>query len=66
MLPTYFSSASGLIKTLKAASDPPQAGLPLKINIALEAWQRDSFHVPRKADVLRDWVIETWTRNHKG
>ncbi|OCF78752.1 hypothetical protein I204_00696 [Kwoniella mangroviensis CBS 8886] len=66
MLPAYLTSASGLIKNLKAASDPPQSGFPLKIDIALEAWQQDSFHVPRKADVLRDWVIETWTRNHKG
>ncbi|WWC92406.1 uncharacterized protein L201_007363 [Kwoniella dendrophila CBS 6074] len=64
--PSYLTSASSLIKALKSASDPPQSDGPNKIDIALSAWQQTSFHVPRKADVLRDWIIEAWSRNHKG
>ncbi|WRT70797.1 uncharacterized protein IL334_007796 [Kwoniella shivajii] len=64
-MPAY-TSASGLIKHLRAPNDPPQPDLPSKIDIALAAWNDFSFHVPRKADVLRDWVLESWTRNHKG
>nr|XP_019050767.1 hypothetical protein I302_01209 [Kwoniella bestiolae CBS 10118]OCF29697.1 hypothetical protein I302_01209 [Kwoniella bestiolae CBS 10118] len=64
-MPAYLASASGLIKALKGASDPPQPDAPPKIDIALTAWKQDSFHVPRKAEVLRDWVIESWSRTHK-
>ncbi|WWC65278.1 uncharacterized protein I303_107895 [Kwoniella dejecticola CBS 10117] len=63
--PAYLSSASALLKSLKSASDPPQPELPLKIDIATAAWQRSSFYIPRKADVLRDWVVESWSRCSK-
>nr|XP_031859513.1 uncharacterized protein CI109_004975 [Kwoniella shandongensis]KAA5526585.1 hypothetical protein CI109_004975 [Kwoniella shandongensis] len=60
--PPYLESASTLIKSLRAASDPPIENGPKKIEIAREAWAATNFHVPRKAEVLRDWVVETWSR----
>ncbi|WWC72671.1 uncharacterized protein I206_106635 [Kwoniella pini CBS 10737] len=64
--PAYLSSASALIKSLKGPADPPQPGSLLKIDIAISAWRRSSFHIPRKADVLRDWIVESWARTHRG
>ncbi|OCF36013.1 hypothetical protein I316_02508 [Kwoniella heveanensis BCC8398] len=58
----YLASASTLIKALRGAADPPQEGWPGKAEIALAAWRDTSFHVPRKEDVLRDWVLDSWTR----
>ncbi|WVQ85973.1 hypothetical protein IAT38_008141 [Cryptococcus sp. DSM 104549] len=60
--PSYLQSASALIKSLRAASDPPEQGGPSKAQIGLEAWAAKDFHVPRKAEVLRDWVLESWTK----
>ncbi|KAK4684806.1 hypothetical protein P7C73_g5358, partial [Tremellales sp. Uapishka_1] len=62
MSPPYLSSAASLVKALKAASDPPQADWPTKIQIAKESWQDGTLYVPRKAEVLRDWILEMWSR----
>ncbi|KAK8850636.1 hypothetical protein IAR55_004555 [Kwoniella newhampshirensis] len=59
---TYLTSASVLIKSLRAPSDPPAQNGPSKIHIALEAWSTTNFHIPRKAEILRDWVVDTWAR----
>ena len=58
----YLTSASTLIKALRGAADPPQPGWPSKAEIALAAWRDTTFHVPRKEDVLRDWVLDSWSR----
>jgi hypothetical protein len=58
----YLASASALIKALKGAADPPQADWPSKIEIAREAWNDRELYVPRKAEALRDWVLEAWGR----
>ncbi|WVF67782.1 hypothetical protein IAT40_002543 [Kwoniella sp. CBS 6097] len=58
----YLASASTLIKALRGAADPPQADWPSKAEIALAAWRDTSFHVPRKEDVLKDWVLDSWSR----
>ncbi|WVQ95452.1 hypothetical protein IAU59_002549 [Kwoniella sp. CBS 9459] len=58
----YLTSASTLIKALRGAADPPQQDWPSKAEIALAAWRDTSFHVPRKEDVLRDWVLDSWSR----
>ena len=54
-----------LVKTLKTASDSPEEGGSSKISIAKRAWKDDKFFVPRKAEFLRDWILETWSRTSK-
>ncbi|WVO17439.1 hypothetical protein L204_105131 [Cryptococcus depauperatus] len=64
--PQYLSSASALIKALRASSDPPEDSWPSKIHIALEAYDTADFRVPRKSELLRDWVLESWTKTKFG
>ncbi|OXB39545.1 hypothetical protein LQV05_000603 [Cryptococcus neoformans] len=60
--PPYLHSASSLIKTLRAPGDTPeQAGLT-KVQVALKAWSATDLNIPRKAEILRDWVLEAWNR----
>lgn len=60
--PPYLHSASALIKTLRTPGDTPeQAGLT-KVQVALKAWSATDLNIPRKAEILRDWVLEAWTR----
>ncbi|RXK41025.1 hypothetical protein M231_01656 [Tremella mesenterica] len=60
--PSHISTSAALIKSLKAPSDPPVPQTPYKIDLAREAWSNPDFHVPRKAELIRDWIIETWLR----
>ena len=60
--PEYLSSASSLMKALKAPADPPQPTWSTKVDIALEAWRNEGVYLPRKAEVLRDWIIEALLR----
>ncbi|KAL1412497.1 hypothetical protein Q8F55_000242 [Vanrija albida] len=55
-------SGSTLIKALKGAADPTPSG-ERKIALAAGAWADGSLLIPRKADVLRDWVLEAWMRS---
>lgn len=59
-------TGSALIKALKGASDPPVAGGSSKIALAAAAWEDTGLLVPRKADVIRDWVLEAWGRAKPG
>jgi hypothetical protein len=59
-------SGSALIKALKGSADPPTAGGPSKIALATSAWEDRTLAVPRKADVIRDWVLEAWSRAKPG
>ncbi|GMK57070.1 hypothetical protein CspeluHIS016_0309100 [Cutaneotrichosporon spelunceum] len=59
-------TGSALIKALKGAQDPPAPGGPSKIALAAAAWGDTDLVVPRKADVIRDWVLEAWTRAKPG
>lgn len=52
-----FTSSQDFVRSLKAASDPPVAGGPLKIDIARESWNNTSFYVPSKAEVIAEWVL---------
>ena len=63
--PEYLKSGSALIKALKTPSDPPQSHWPTKIEIALLASSKEDVYLPRKAEVLRDWVLETLLRPQK-
>ncbi|ODN82921.1 hypothetical protein L202_01169 [Cryptococcus amylolentus CBS 6039] len=60
--PEYLQSASALIKSLRASNDPPVSPGPSKAQIALEAWNAKTFDIPRKAEILRDWILETWSK----
>lgn len=59
-------TGSALIKALKAAQDPPVPGGPSKVDIATAAWADSALIVPRKADVIRDWILEAWSRSKAG
>jgi len=57
MSKSYLQSSHDFVKALKAASDPPVQGGPLKIQIAQEAWACQSFYVPSKGEVIAEWVL---------
>lgn len=59
-------TGSSLIKALKAPQDPPTPGGERKVALAAAAWADPSLLVPRKADVVRDFVLEQWTRCKPG
>lgn len=50
-------SSQGFVRALKAPSDPPVNGGPLKIVIARRAWDDVSFYVPSKSEVIVDWIL---------
>lgn len=55
-------SSQEFIRALKAPSDPPVSNGPLKIEIARSCWDDTSLHVPRKEEVITDWIL---TKFHK-
>jgi hypothetical protein len=50
-------SSQEFIRALKSASDPPVPEGPFKVQLASQAWQDASFYVPRKAEVIVDWIL---------
>ncbi|KAI0374393.1 hypothetical protein BV20DRAFT_977085 [Pilatotrama ljubarskyi] len=50
-------NAQDFIRALKAASDPPHVGGPLKIDIAREAWENTHLYVPNKAEAIVEWLL---------
>ncbi|KAL1952185.1 hypothetical protein VTO73DRAFT_1334 [Trametes versicolor] len=50
-------NAQDFIRALKASSDPPHVGGPLKIDIATEAWQNTQLYVPNKAEAIVEWIL---------
>lgn len=56
-------TGSALIKALKAPKEDPNQR---KIDLAIEAWNNTNVLIPRKAEVLADWVLEAWTRSKPG
>ncbi|KAI0824124.1 Urb2/Npa2 family-domain-containing protein [Trametes gibbosa] len=50
-------NAQDFIRALKASSDPPHAGGPLKIDIAAEAWANAALYVPNKAEAIVEWIL---------
>ncbi|KAK0245997.1 Urb2/Npa2 family-domain-containing protein [Armillaria nabsnona] len=52
-----FHSSQGFVRALKSSSDPPSPEGPLKIEIARRAWDNKAFYVPRKEEVIADWVL---------
>lgn len=56
-------TGSALIKALKAPKEDPNQR---KIDLATEAWNDAKLLIPRKAEVLADWVLEAWSRSKPG
>ncbi|ORY31304.1 Urb2/Npa2 family-domain-containing protein [Naematelia encephala] len=60
----YLSSASSFIKALKSSNDPPCPDWPEKVDIARHAWATLDLYVPKKAEVIGEWIIEAWSRQN--
>ncbi|KAG7450276.1 uncharacterized protein BT62DRAFT_962067 [Guyanagaster necrorhizus] len=52
-----FHSSQDFVRALKSSSDPPFPEGPPKIEIAKQAWDNKAFYVPRKEEVIADWVL---------
>lgn len=52
-------SSQDLVRALKSSSDPPIQGGLYKVEIAEQAWEDASFYVPRKDQVISDWLLTT-------
>lgn len=50
-------SSQAFVRALKGASDPPIAGGRSKIELARNAWENVLFYVPRKEEVIADWLL---------
>ncbi len=50
-------NAQDFIRALKASSDPPQPGGPLKIDIARLAWDDAQLYVPNKSEAIVEWLL---------
>ncbi|KAJ7275268.1 hypothetical protein B0H12DRAFT_249170 [Mycena haematopus] len=50
-------ASQAVYHALKAPSDPPRAGGPLKIQIAASAWDDKSLYMPNKGEVISDWLL---------
>ncbi|CCM02194.1 uncharacterized protein FIBRA_04274 [Fibroporia radiculosa] len=50
-------SVQDFIRALKAPSDPPRLDSSLKIELAREAWEDATFHLPNKGEVIADWIL---------
>lgn len=64
-IPISMATKSGLdlIHALKASSDPPVHGGKSKIDIATEAWNDQSFHLPGKAELLGDFILTRFAKD---
>jgi hypothetical protein len=60
-IPTRMS-AFALIKALKGNENPPLGYTERKIELAQKAWLNDAVYIPQKAQVLRDWIVDSWSR----
>ena len=50
-------SSQEFVRALKSTLDPPSPGGPLKVEIASQAWKDASLYVPRKAEVVVEWIL---------
>ncbi|KAF5377547.1 hypothetical protein D9615_005195 [Tricholomella constricta] len=59
---TSVQTSQGFVRSLKAASDPPVPGGPLKIEIARQVWDDAAFYVPNKAEVVVEWILNKFLK----
>lgn len=57
-------SSQDFIRSLKAASDPPQPNGPSKLEIARAGWENSALYVPRKDEVIADWILTKLHKDH--
>ncbi|KAJ7102157.1 Urb2/Npa2 family-domain-containing protein [Mycena belliarum] len=50
-------ASQAVYHALKAPSDPPTPGGPLKVQIASAAWADTSLYMPNKGEVIAEWVL---------
>ncbi|KAJ7783538.1 Urb2/Npa2 family-domain-containing protein [Mycena maculata] len=50
-------ASQAVYHALKAPTDPPRVGGPLKIEIASRAWDDKSLYMPNKGEVITEWVL---------
>ena len=50
-------NAQYFIRSLKASSDPPHPGGPLKLDIARQAWDDAQLYVPNKSEAIVEWLL---------
>ncbi len=60
-----FDESSQFVRLLKSSSDPPTENGPLKIEIAEKVWNDASFYVPRKAQIISDWLVNRLIKDSK-
>ncbi|KAK2462096.1 hypothetical protein APHAL10511_006559 [Amanita phalloides] len=53
----HLQSSQDFVKALKSAVDPPFPDGPCKIDIARQVWDRVSFYVPSKGEVITEWIL---------
>jgi hypothetical protein len=56
-------SSQDFVKGLKSTADPPFPGGPLKLNIATDAWNDTSFYIPRKGQVIAEWILSKFQKD---
>ena len=59
------TSSEQLVKALKAPEDPTPSRLS-KIELARAAWVDTSLFVPKKAELISDWLLESLAADTKG
>ncbi|PWN51792.1 hypothetical protein IE53DRAFT_409922 [Violaceomyces palustris] len=60
------TTSEQLVKSLKSSYDPPISPHPwTKIQLASLSWDDTSFFVPKKDELLSDWIVETLCRSAK-
>lgn len=55
-------SSQEFIRALKAASDPPVPGGISKLALARNAWEDATLHVPRKEEVIADFILTKFSK----
>lgn len=56
-------SSHDFIRALKASSDPPVPNGLSKLEIASSGWKDNSLLVPRKDQVITDWIISKFHKD---
>ena len=54
---TAIQSSQDFVRALKSTTDPPFPDGPCKVEIARQVWDRTSFYVPSKAEVITEWIL---------
>lgn len=56
----HLTGPNTLLRFLRSPNDPPLVGGPSKIELATRAWRRETPQLPGKAEILKEWILNTW------